>query len=181
MTITICYAAKNVLDAMQRDDRTLVIAFVDYLERKRKQPADLWKHNIKIVADDLSLCAMPMWYRLLIGRSNGDFSGWLDNKARRWGGSLAYPALPLSLSESRTILQAAISAPEKGITKIIVSCDFGKSRSPTAATCLAEMLGYELQGLAKQPNELMALQLQKATRGWVTPGRLDQTENALPG
>jgi hypothetical protein len=137
------------------------IAFVNSDEFASYLRASKVAHNVLVIAaDDISEDAIPGWIQRLL-KLPATFSYVV--KRHLWKGSRAqgFPSAPMSHGDAQAIMDFYRELETSGVDHLVISCEYGKSRSVTTANFIREHLQF-IERDANYPNKWVRDMLQNA-------------------
>ena len=116
---------------------------------KGKEPHD---RLLVLGVDDLDVLAIPAWVRGLLVLPQG-----LSYRVKRFAlkqalGRGEQPSAPMAVGDAHRILEFVNKLKKEGVTELVISCEYGKSRSVTVARFLQQHLFPHGLSKEKVPN-----------------------------
>lgn len=116
------------------------IAFVNSDEKGTYIEPQLIDNKLLIVgADDIDVLSIPAWTRGFLV-----LPAYLSYRVKRYSHSQAksssFPCAPMSIGDATQIVDFYRTLEEEGATELVISCEYGKSRSVTTANFIKNKL-----------------------------------------
>lgn len=122
------------------------------------------EHLLVLGVDDLDVWAVPAWIRGLLVLPEG-----LSYRVKRYAlnqaiGRGEQPSAPMAMGDAQRVLDFVNTLKTKGVSELVISCEYGKSRSVTLARFLRRYLGEVADTPEKVPNAWIDYLMQLAEK-----------------